>query len=417
MADTLATLKLQLEKQILKLGNELYGDNKSTHKELLTKKMDYEVELAMAEASMNTLEATIMYNRGNLTKFVGNEAALTPLEMAVNVSKEEYTRIVDKYNDAINTAMKNGALVRQIEVGQSAGEPEPAHRIMYSTVAATTSLLLGMSVLFLVVYFDNSIKNPENFIRKTDLPLLGFVYSVPANSENVDRMFFDTQDYVNKDVKHKEQLRSLRYEIENSQQNIFLFTSPSQGDGKSFVIISLAYSFILNYKKVLIIDTNFKNNTLSVLYNGNHQTENYFYQPKRKLLNENNSVFSIEKRHQTESENADTIIQKTRVEGLDIMCCNKNDLSPSEIFHGKKFDSLLTTLRKKYDYIFMEGPCLNLYSDTKELSSYAEKVIGVFAANKPISQIDKESIKYLKSIGQKYLGSILNKVEIDDLTI
>ena len=129
-------------------------------------------------------------------------------------------------------------------------------------------------------------------------------------------------------------------------------------------------------------------------------------------------MFSIEKRHHhTESENADTIIQQTRVEGLDILSCNKNDLSPSEIFHGKKFDSLLATLRKKYDYIFMEGPCLNLYSDTKELSSYAEKVIGVFAANKPISQIDKESIKYLKSIGQKYLGSILNKVEIDDLTI
>lgn len=418
MADTLATLKLQLEKKILQLGNELYGDHKASHKELLTKKMDYEVELAMAEAGLNTLEATIVDNRGNLTKFVGNEAALTPLEMAVNVSKDEYTRIVDKYNDAINTAMKNGALVRQIEIGQPAGEPEPAHRVMYSGIAALASLLLGMSVLFMVVYFDNSIKNPENFIRKTGLPLLGFVYNVPANSENVDKMFFDTQEHVNKDTKHKEQLRSLRYEIENSQYSVFLFTSPGQGEGKSFVIISLAYSFILNYKKVLIVDTNFKNNTLSVLYNVHRDAENYFYQPQRKLLNESNSVYSIEKKQQgSEPENADKIIRQTRVEGLDILSCTRNDLSPSEIFHGKKFDSLLANLRKKYDYIFMEGPCLNLYSDTKELSTYAEKVIGVFAADKPVSQIDKESIKYLKSIGAKYLGSILNKVEMDDLTI
>jgi polysaccharide biosynthesis transport protein len=91
IADTIAALRAQLEKKITMLSNDLYGDNKSSHKELMQKKMDYEVELSMAEASLNTLDANIHANKSTLTKFVGDEAALTPLEMAVSVTKETNT--------------------------------------------------------------------------------------------------------------------------------------------------------------------------------------------------------------------------------------------------------------------------------------------------------------------------------------
>src|SRR6202012_3608728 len=62
----------------------------------------------------------------------------------------------------------------------------------------------------------------------------------------------------------RESIRKLRYEVERSGKRIFLFASTKKGEGKTTLIQMLAFSLSLNKKKVLIIDTNFSNNDLTV---------------------------------------------------------------------------------------------------------------------------------------------------------
>jgi succinoglycan biosynthesis transport protein ExoP len=66
--------------------------------------------------------------------------------------------------------------------------------------------------------------------------------------------------------------------------------------------------------------------------------------------------------------------------------------------------------------IFMKGPALNDYSDSKELIDYADKVIPVFAADTSVNHHDRESVKYFKSINGKLMGTILNKVKFKHLS-
>ena len=249
------------------------------------------------------------------------------------------------------------------------------------------------------------------------MPLLGFVYELPKNSVNLEQIFFNGRVQENVGDKFREQLRNIRFELEKTNNQILLVTSLDRQEGKSFFITSLAYSLILNYKKILIIDTNFKNNTLSALYKGNNGFEEFLRKHEQRLLSEGNQGHLIGEAIWFNEASEENIIQKTGIEGLDIISCKGNNLSPSEIFHGKRFEELLDSLRFRYHYIIMEGPCLNLYSDTKELSVYCDKVLGIFAANKSIKKIDRESIKFLKSLKDKYMGSILNKVDAADLAI
>jgi polysaccharide biosynthesis transport protein len=414
-ADSVTHLRHQLERSVSQLAHSTQGNASAAYQDLAAKKIDYEVELSMAEASLNSIQSNIMSSKGSLTHFAGNESTLTPLEMAVNLAKDEYMSVVDRYNEARNEALKNGAIVRQTEIGQPADEPEPAKRVLFSSLAAVATTVLGLSVLFMVAYFDTTIKNPENFVKNTKLPILGFVYNLPKKSASIQDLFFSEKD-LDQNSKFKEQLRNLRFELEKQPAKVLLLTSTDKDEGKSFVIMSLAYSLILNYKKVLLIDTNFKHNTLSTIYHSQVNFEDYFAQSERKLLSQANHTYAIEGSKKEEAHMED-IIHTTNINGLDIISCKGNNLSPSEIFHGKRFEELLDRLRDRYDYIFMEGPSLNLYSDTKELSVYCDKVIGVFAADKSIHQIDKVSIKYLRSLGDKYLGSVLNKVDEDDLLI
>ncbi|MBK8142075.1 MAG: hypothetical protein IPK57_14620 [Chitinophagaceae bacterium] len=74
-------------------------------------------------------------------------------------------------------------------------------------------------------------------------------------------------------------------------------------------------------------------------------------------------------------------------------------------------------MTKEFDYIFLEGPPSNDFSDTKEHSQYVDGVIGVFSAIDIIKQIDKDSIAFFKSINGKYIGSILNMVDLKNVNV
>ncbi|MEM9723748.1 MAG: hypothetical protein AAGA10_31100, partial [Bacteroidota bacterium] len=104
------------------------------------------------------------------------------------------------------------------------------------------------------------------------------------------------------------------------------------------------------------------------------------------------------------------------LEGVDILGSEGGNYTPLEVFvPQEKFQQLLEELSETYEYIFMEGPALNQYSGSKELIQFADKVIPVFSAKATIKQPDKQSIKFLKSIREKLLGSVLNKVSLEDI--
>jgi polysaccharide biosynthesis transport protein len=63
----------------------------------------------------------------------------------------------------------------------------------------------------------------------------------------------------------------------------------------------------------------------------------------------------------------------------------------------------------------LEASCLNKYSDAHELVAFVDKLIPVFDANTSITSADRESIAYIKSLGDKVLGGILNKADIKNV--
>jgi Mrp family chromosome partitioning ATPase len=78
----------------------------------------------------------------------------------------------------------------------------------------------------------------------------------------------------------------------------------------------------------------------------------------------------------------------------------------------------LKALTSYFDYIFLEGPPLNDFSDSKELAQYVEGVIAVFSAQDVIKQIDRQSISFFKEdLNGKFCGSILNMVDLKNVNV
>jgi len=157
----------------------------------------------------------------------------------------------------------------------------------------------------------------------------------------------------------------------------------------------------MSNKKILIIDANFKDNTLTQMFSDKIKED--------KVLN------SDEMRKSEVNINFDNYIFPTSFDHIDVIGCKTTALSPSEIFTSHQLRELLSFISHRYDYIIIEAAELNQYADSKELTSYVDKIVAVFSAKTDLKHADKTSIDYLKSLNGKFAGSILNKVKLENL--
>jgi Mrp family chromosome partitioning ATPase len=81
-----------------------------------------------------------------------------------------------------------------------------------------------------------------------------------------------------------------------------------------------------------------------------------------------------------------------------------------ELQDEKTINERFKELRNTYDVIIIEAPALDKMNKAKEWLLFADMVIGVFEADQTLTENKKQSIKYLKTLGDKFGGWIFNKM-------
>jgi len=191
-----------------------------------------------------------------------------------------------------------------------------------------------------------------------------------------------------------ENLRKLRFELENCGKKVILITSLKPKEGKSTILESLAHTFSMSKKKILIIDSNFSDNSLTKSFGAKPTLETF------SLSAQDNAIDKIW-----------GVTTLTNISNTDIIGCNEGNYTPSEILPKNNLLLNIHKVAQHYDFIFIEGAALNSHADSKELSKFAEGIIAVFSSKDVIREIDKESIQFLKTgTGNKFIGAVLNIV-------
>ena len=200
-------------------------------------------------------------------------------------------------------------------------------------------------------------------------------------------------------ILYKNNIRKLRYELLKSPNKIFLITSTQKQAGKTTVIESLAASLLLNKKKILILDLNFGNNTITQKH-----IPTVLIQDIGEVLK-----YDISLKDQQ-------LLQNTvSIDGLHIIGCREGNFTPSEALYNIDLTRFLKLLKDEFDFILIEGAALNDFADSRELAVYAEEVFTVFSASSPVSQEDNKSIQFIDALGGKNRGAILNNVQLENI--
>lgn len=405
LLDTLTSLRSQLDATMQRVN-----ENKVSVADLnllRNKREETMVELEIAReklASLNTIYNQLRYSMGDLA---GKESVAKILEKEVEMANEEYSTALSKLNTAREKFLTNKVAIKQILVAEPATEAESRKTMIFMILSAMMGFAISAAVIVGLALMDKRIKNSRRFKYMSRMKLAGilpFIGDYDFNWE-LNSSMSRHQARIN------DEIRKIRFEIESQRARVLLITSTKPGEGKSFFTIALAFSFSLLKKRVLIIDTNLRNNTL---------TKTLVAKPNLNLLLDNFSKnVKLLTAHGTDGETPNEaniphvteLISKTQNERIDIIGNKMNQLPPSEIIPGGDFKVLIEWLKGYYDYILMEGPNLNQYSDAKELVKFVDLVVPVFSAESTIDGADSESLSYLKSLQSRLGPAVLNNVK------
>lgn len=372
--------------------------------ELQTRKRELELNEKVLKGKLDQEQEAINLQRQSITSSVGKDAEFANLQADVNIASDEYKAVQEKYNRARSQALvveKTG--IRKIVSGQPADEPEPSKRMMLVLLSVGASLTLCVCYIFVSDLLNTKVKVPPLLERETQVKNVGMLNALNTEIKNLPSLLLSrtsseksaTDVYI-----FRQLLNRVRFEVEQSKAKVVMVTSTREQVGKSYMIVGLAHSLSLINKRVLIIDTNFKNNALTRLFIKTKNTH---------LLKQDNLA-------EDDNVPGKSIVTPTFHSKIDIIGNDGGDFSPLEIFKGGDFGKFLEMVGSQYDYILLEGAALNAYSDSYELCQYVDKVIAVFSAQSEISDSDKDSLKMVSGLNGKLIGTVLNKVAVTDIS-
>ena len=170
-----------------------------------------------------------------------------------------------------------------------------------------------------------------------------------------------------------------------------VITSPTAGDGKSTTAANLAIVTAQAGKKVLLIDADLRNPRLNTIFS---------------LGDVRAGLSSLLTGHGT----WDQAIQRSTVDGLDLLPCGARPRNPSEMLNSPMFSELLEMLAEKYDQIIIDSPPVMGLADARIIAASCDLTILVLRAGKSTRKLSTLAREGLAAVGAMVLGVIVNDV-------
>ena len=260
-------------------------------------------------------------------------------------------------------------------------------------LALFVSIFGTIGVVFVVYYFDDTVKLTDDLEEEIGMPVVAKVFKSDIGSKNNRKVELLAQKYPKSVV--SESIKTLRTNLQFSSVDedikTILITSSIPGEGKSFISANLAISFAQTDKRVLIVDCDMRKGRQHRIF---------------KLSNSKGlSNLLID-----DMTNLKDYINKTSVPGVHVITRGTVPPNPSELLNSKKNADLLRVLKAKYDVIIYDGVPCNGLPDSIIMSKLVDKVLIVSSDSMTPKSVLESTKKQLESVNAPVAGDVLNNV-------
>ena len=260
-------------------------------------------------------------------------------------------------------------------------------------IALFISIFGSIGVIFIIYYFDDSIKLTDDLEEEIGMPVIAKVFKSDIGSKNRGKVELLVQKYPKSVV--SESIKTLRTNLQfssvDSELKTILITSSIPGEGKSFISANLAISFTQTDKKVLIVDCDMRKGRQHRIF---------------KLSNTKGlSNLLID-----DMANYKDYINKTSIKNLYVITRGTVPQNPSELLNSNKNNELIKILKSKFDIIIFDGVPCNGLPDSIIMSKLVDKVLIVSSESVTPRSVLESTKKQLKNVEAPVAGDVLNNV-------
>lgn len=305
-------------------------------------------------ASRSNLYATNTSYNTILQSIPQKERKLLDISREQAIKNGIYSFLLQKREES---AISNAAAVSDMKVidkAQSSLEPVTPRVNLIYLASVVASLLVMIIIISIREALNQKILYRQEIEEVTKLPVLGEIGFI----KQADRIVVEE----GKKTSISEAFRRIRAALPflgiRSQHKGILVTSSIPGEGKSFIAANLAQTLALAGKKVVLVDMDLNNPSLSFKLNidgGIGVSE---------FLNEQASP--------------EAIIRQTQVnENLNFVAAGAIPSNPFELLSNGRAIELLTYLKKKYDYVIIDTAPIVPVSDAFLLSPHCDATLYV----------------------------------------
>jgi capsular exopolysaccharide synthesis family protein len=256
-------------------------------------------------------------------------------------------------------------------------------------VALTIGLTLAIAAAYSLDYMNDTIKTPEDVLRRLKMPFLGMVPSVRADRHPVLASTHVPADFG-------ESFRALRTSIisryPNSGTRTLIVTSAQPLEGKTTTAANIALAFAYNGVRVLLIDADMRRPGL--------------HRPLR--LNNERGLSQV----LIGQARVRDVIQRTVDPNLLAITAGQTPPNPSELLASERMKTLLTNLTHgPFDWIIIDTPPVLAVTDAVVLAPFVSGVTVVVGAEMTRRRLVERAIETIMSASPKSVGVVLNKVD------
>lgn len=381
----LDSLKAVLAEQINESTDKYLVNPLASKENLVAQKIGLQVQLDLAKYSVNTFKDEIDKLNKRYDSLVPRGANLDVYNSAIDQANKEYLESLGKFNQA-RFASDFSVDIKQIEYAVP-GPASPSKKVVLVILSGMISFFFCVVTLFLLFFLDDHIRTAQELANKSGLPVLG---SIPLmNKAMLDlKKIWNSQETSPGEDEYITWMRSMRFEVDAAMGNkkILAITSMQNGEGKTFVLLGLAYAYARINKKILVIDGSFDKPDISETIRSVYYLEDVF-SGKTDLQH-----FEAEKH-------------------ITILSNRGNNLSLFEMLDEQAVRNILKRLEEIFDLIIIETCELSQEGKIKEWISVSDHVLAVFESDQNIPVSRKKNIAYLQSLNNKFIGWALNKVK------
>ena len=294
----------------------------------------------------------------------------------------------------------SGNNIRIIDPAVTPEKPVRPRKMLNLAIGLLVGGELGLLVVFVLEFLDQSVKSSEDLEEKLKLPFLGFVpYEKSKKKESEYATMLKEGNFL-----LAENVRNVRtmldFALSDDHNAPILITSSLQGEGKSHLSSNLLVAMAQAGKKVLLVDGDLRRSRVHRVFK----------------LSTEKGLSNIWDSDPKKADYAYNVQPVKDVPNLFVMTSGQRPPNPAELLNTPKLADFIEWAKKNYDQVVIDCPAILPVSDTLLWGKYIPRAVFVIKYGQTNAKLAQVALDKLQKAGIKILGAVIGHYRPEGLS-